>query len=66
MDLILKIKELDSNVDEIEHLVDDLIESLDGKRKKFNKDYFHLYNLKLFQVNRFRLIHFLLIFFVTH
>ena len=34
MDLILKIKELDSNVDKIEHLVDDLIESLDGKRKK--------------------------------
>ena len=36
MDLILKIKELDSNVDKIEHLVDDLIESLDGKRKKID------------------------------
>ena len=36
MDLILKIKELDSNVDKIEHLVDDLIESLGGKRKKID------------------------------
>ena len=36
MDLILKIKELDSNVEKIEQLVDDLIESLDGKRKKID------------------------------
>ena len=36
MDLILKIKELDSNVDKIEQLVDDLIESLEGKRKKID------------------------------
>ena len=36
MDLILKIKELDSNVNEIEQLVDDIIESLDGKRKKID------------------------------
>ena len=34
MDLILKIKELDLNIDKIEQLVDDLIESLDGKTKK--------------------------------
>ena len=34
MDQIIKIKELNSNVDKIEQLVDDLIESLDGKRKK--------------------------------
>ena len=36
MDLILKIKELDSNVNEIEQLVEDIIESLDGKRKKID------------------------------
>ena len=36
MDLILKIKELDLNVDKIEHLVDDLMESLNGKRKKID------------------------------
>ena len=36
MDLILKIKELNSNVDKIEQLVDDLIESLNGKRKKID------------------------------
>ena len=36
MDLILKIKELDSNVEKIEQLVDDLIESLGGKRKKID------------------------------
>ena len=34
MDLILKIKELNSNIDKIGHLVDDLIDNLDGKRKK--------------------------------
>ena len=36
MDLILKIKELNSNVDKIEQLADDLIESLVGKRKKID------------------------------
>ena len=36
MDLILKIKELDLNIDKIEQLVDDLIESLGGKRKKID------------------------------
>ena len=34
MDLILKIKELDSNIDKIEQLVDDLIDDLGSKRKK--------------------------------
>ena len=36
MDLILKIKELNLNVGKIEQLVDDLIESLDGKTKKID------------------------------
>ena len=36
MDLILKIKELNSNIDKIEKLADDLIDNLDGKRKKIN------------------------------
>ena len=36
MDLILKIKELNSNIDKIEQLADDLIDSLDSKRKKID------------------------------
>ena len=36
MDLILKIKELNSNIEKIEQLVDDLIDDLGGKRKKIN------------------------------
>jgi len=38
MDLIFKIKELDLNIDKIEQLVDDLIESLDGKTKKIRSN----------------------------
>ena len=34
MDLILKIKELNSNIDKIEQLVDDLTDDLGGKKKK--------------------------------
>ena len=34
MDLISKIKELDLNIDKTEQLVDDLIDSLNGKRKQ--------------------------------
>ena len=36
MDLILKIKELNSNIDKIEQLADDLIDSLDSKVKKID------------------------------
>ena len=36
MDLILKIKELNSNIEKIEQLVDDLIDDLGGKRKKID------------------------------
>ena len=36
MDLILKIKELNLNIDKIEQLADDLIDSLDSKRKKID------------------------------
>ena len=36
MDQILKIKELNSNIDKIDQLADDLIDSLDSKRKKID------------------------------
>ncbi len=36
MDPILKIKELNSNIDKIEQLADDLIDSLASKRKKID------------------------------
>ena len=36
MDLISKIKELDLNIDKINKLVDDLIDSLNGKRKQID------------------------------
>ena len=36
MDLINKIKELDLNIDKINKLADDLIDSLNGKRKQID------------------------------
>ena len=36
MDLISKIKELDLNIDKINKLADDLIDSLNGKRKQID------------------------------
>ena len=52
--------------DDVLEKLDDMQKDLDEIKKKFNKDYFHLYNLKFYQVNRFHLIHSLLIFFVNH
>ena len=36
MELILKIKELNSNIQKIEQLADDLLDGLESKEKKIN------------------------------